>query len=63
MKMSRVKKNQELINAVFEITKNQQEGTYQEIMGWNIGHIATFLMDISKSLAVIADSCAKEEEE
>lgn len=61
--MGRVEENQELIKTVLEISEDQQTGTYQEIIVWNSGNIATFLMDISKSLAVIADSCAKEGKE
>lgn len=60
--MSRVEENRELIKTMFEVSKNQQKGTYQQIVSWNSGNIASFLMDISKSLAVIADSCVKEEE-
>lgn len=59
--MGRVEENQELIKTILEISENQKKGTYQQIISWNSGHIASFLMDISKSLAVIADSCVKED--
>lgn len=61
--MSRVKENRELIKSMLMISENQQKGSCQQIIAWNAGNIAALLTDISKSLAVIADSCAKEGKE
>ena len=35
---------------------NKPNGTFEEMTVWSLGTIATLLADISKSLAVIADS-------
>ena len=61
--MSRVEENRKMIEYITKITENQQTGTCEQIVAWNAGNIAAFLTDISKSLAVIADSCVKKEEE
>ena len=49
---------------IVEMTKRAKEkpnGTYEEMVTFQLGIIGTMLADISKSLAVIADSVTKEE--
>lgn len=52
--MSRVEENEELIEKI----RNQRKpnGRYEQIIADHAGEIAMYLCDISKSLAVIADS-------
>lgn len=42
---------------------NKPNGTFEEMTVWSLGTIATLLADISKSLAIIADSMKREEDE
>lgn len=47
-------------NACFEAMKSPN-GTYEEMVAWHLGTIDSFLADISKSLAVIADAMSGKE--
>ena len=59
--MSRVEENLEVIShAVTEAMKNPS-GTYEEMIIWHLGTMDSFLLDISKSLAVIADAISGKE--
>lgn len=55
--MSRVEKNEELIDKIR--SQRKPSGRYEQIIADHAGEIAMYLCDISKSLAVIADSCSK----
>lgn len=46
-----------------EVSKRKPTGTYEEMMTFQLGAIATMLADISKSLAVIADKAETEDKE
>ena len=60
--MSRVKENQEVINALYEQTTNADAESTEEVVCLYMGVLAAILTDISKSLAVIADKAESEEE-
>lgn len=53
--MSRSKENREVIDFMNNLADNKREGTFEEMVVFSLGGIATLLADISKSLAVIAD--------
>ena len=53
--MKRIKENQMVIDEMVKRTEIKPSGTYEEMMVFQIGVIATMLADISKSLAVIAN--------
>ena len=59
--MSRVEDNLELIKVMTERNKSIPSGTADDITCLQLANIATFLVDISSSLAVIADSVKEEE--
>ena len=59
--MKRLEENQMVIDEMVERTERKPSGTYEEMMVFQLGAIATMLADISKSLAVIADKAESEE--
>ena len=59
--MTRLEENKMVIEAMTKITECKPTGTYEEMMTFQLGVIATMLADISKSLAVIADKAESEE--
>lgn len=59
--MTRLDENTILIEKVTERTKSKPTGTYEEMVVFQLGVIATMLADISKSLAVIADKAESED--
>jgi len=61
--MKRLEENKMVIKTMTERTELKQTGTYEELMVFQIGVIATMLADISKSLAVIADKAESEVED
>lgn len=58
--MKRQEENGILIEFMTKEAKEKPEGTYEEMVTFQLGTISTMLADISKSLAIIAD---KESEE
>lgn len=58
--MSRSKENREVIDFMNNLADNKREGTFEEMVVFSLGGIATLLADISKSLAVIADKGGEE---
>ena len=54
--MNRVEENKEMIEHFVKSAMEAGCGTYEEMVTWHLGAINSFLSDISKSLAVIADS-------
>lgn len=54
--MYREKENKEVIEYFMKAAKEKPSGTFEEIVIFNLGVIATALSDISKSLAIIADN-------
>lgn len=61
--MTRIEENKMLIEAVDEAVKRKPTGTYNEMVTFHLGTIATLLADISRSLAVIADKAESEDKE
>lgn len=53
--MTRQEENKKIIEIMMEKQKEKPNGTYEEIVTFQLGTIATMLTDISKSLAIIAD--------
>jgi hypothetical protein len=61
--MNRQEDNKIVIDFMTEQAKNKQEGTFEEIVTFQLGVIATMLADISKSLAILADKAESEDKE
>ena len=59
--MTRLEENQMVVNEMVNRTNCKPSGTYEEMVTFQLGVIATMLTDISKSLAVIADKIESEE--
>ena len=59
--MTRLEENQMVVNEMVERTNCKPSGTYEEMVTFQLGVIATMLTDISKSLAVIADKTESED--
>ncbi len=63
MGMTRLEENQKVIDLMRERAECKPTGTYEEMVVFQLGAIATMLADISKSLAVIADKAESEGQE
>jgi len=61
--MTRIEENKMLIDKMVEEAERKPTGTYEEMVTFQLGTIATMLADISKSLAVIADKAESEVED
>lgn len=59
--MTRLEENTLVVEEMTRRAKHKQTGTYEEMVVFQLGVIATMLADISKSLAVIADKAESEE--
>lgn len=59
--MTRLDENKILIEKVTERTERKPTGTYEEMVTFQLGVIATMLADISKSLAILADKVESEQ--
>lgn len=59
--MTRLEENKMAIEIVTREAEHMPTGTYEEMVIFQLGAIATMLADISKSLAVIADKAESEE--
>ena len=55
--MSRVEENREIVEGLAEdaLRNGDKELTFPEVLSWHLATMNTFISDISKSLAVIAD--------
>lgn len=53
--MTRLEENATVIKELAKSVELKPAGTYEEMVAFQLGTIATMLMDISKSLAIIAD--------
>ena len=53
--MTRVEENKKVIDNMLEMAKSKPTGTYEEMVTFQLGAIATMLSEISKSLAILAD--------
>lgn len=61
MGMTRVKENQMVINEMTKRAEQKPSGTYEEMVVFELGTIATMLGDLSKSLAILADKAESED--
>lgn len=59
--MTRLEENKMIIKGMREMAERKPEGTYEEMVVFQLGVIATMLADISQSLAIIADKGESEE--
>ena len=59
----RLEENKIVINEMVERMECKPIGTYEEMVTFQLGTIATMLADISKSLAILADKAEREEQE
>lgn len=57
--MNRQEENRTVIDFMTKRAEAKQKGTYEEMVTFQLGVIATMLADISKSLAIIADKESK----
>jgi hypothetical protein len=61
--MTRLEENGMVIDEMTKRANDKPTGTYEELVTFQLGVIATMLGDISKSLAVIADKAESENKE
>lgn len=59
--MTRVEENGIVINEMAQRKERKPFGTYEEMVAFQLGAIATMLADISKSLAILAAKAESEE--
>jgi hypothetical protein len=59
--MTRIEENKMIRDRLMEEAKRKPIGTYEEMVSFQLGAIASMLADISRSLAVIADKAESEE--
>lgn len=59
--MTRLEENGIVIDEMTKRAKSKPTGTYEEMVTFQLGVIATMLADISKSLAVIAEKAETED--
>lgn len=57
--MNRQEENRTVIDFMTKRAEAKPKGTYEEMVTFQLGVIATMLADISKSLAIIADKESK----
>lgn len=61
--MTRLETNRMVIDEMDERAKRKPEGTYEEMVVFQLGVIAVMLADISKSLAILANKAESEDNE
>ncbi len=61
--MTRLEENRMVIEKMTELSKLNPSGTYEEMMTFQLGAIATMLAEISKSLAILANKAENEPQE
>ena len=59
--MARVEENKIIVSGAIKRAVDQPTGTYEEMVTFQLGLIATMLVDISKSLAILADKAEVEQ--
>ena len=60
--MTRLLENKMVIDEMARRSEAKPKGTYEEMVTFQLGAIATMLADISKSLAVISDNIERSDE-
>ena len=61
--MTRLEENEIISNEMYKRAEHIPSGTYEEMVTFQLGAIATILADISKSLAILADKAESEGQE
>ena len=61
--MTRIEENKMIIDKITEEAERKPIGTYEEMVSFQLGVIASMLAEISRSLAVIADKAESEVED
>lgn len=59
--MTRLEENGTVINEMTKRAELKSSGTYEEMVTFHLGVIATMLADISKSLAILADKVERDD--
>jgi hypothetical protein len=59
--MSRIEENKVIVDGFREAVSEDPKGSMSDLLAWHLFHMNVFLMDISKSLAVIADKAESED--
>lgn len=59
--MTRLEENEKVMELINERAKSKPTGTYEELVAFQLGTIATMLADISKSLAILANKAESED--
>lgn len=59
--MTRLEENKIFVDILTERAESQSTGTYEQMVTFQLGAIATMLVDISKSLAILADKAERSE--
>lgn len=59
--MTRFEENGSVIDEMTKRAKERLSGTYEELVTFQLGVIATMLADISRSLAILADKAESED--
>ena len=59
--MTRLEENEMVVKEMTKRAERNSTGTYEEMVTFQLGAIATMLADISKSLAIFADRVESEE--
>ena len=58
--MTRLEENKMQIERMVKEAERKPTGTYEEMVTFQLGAIATMLADISRSLAILADKAERE---
>ena len=58
--MTRLEENKIVVNEMVKRSESNPTGTYEEVVTFQLGAIATMLTDISKSLAILANKVESE---
>lgn len=61
--MTRIEQNEMVINEMIKRSELKPSGTYEEMVTFQLGTIATMLSDISRSLAILADEVERGDKE
>lgn len=61
--MSRIEENKKLCERFNKMAKEKPEGLFPEMVVWMLGAISSYLTDISKSLAVMADKAESQNDD
>lgn len=59
--MTRLEENRMVIDNMVKMAECKPTGTYEEMVSFQLGTIATMLADISKSLAILAHKAESED--